>query len=160
VAVFFFHLYSTFSKQQNQIQRSTIWSLSGHLTVCLNILSKNLINANWHKALRSGCRGLPPGPAACSSPKLLHQLAGALRFPAGRLQQRLPKRMPAFLLTRLCPLQAAEVLVFLLKVSAKLGHPGAPTLRIIVTWPGKGRKRVKHTLERRQGWGRWLHAQV
>lgn len=49
--------------------------------------------------------------------------------------------MPAFLLTRLCPLQAAEMLIFLLKVSAKLGHPGAPTLHIIVIRPGRSRER-------------------
>lgn len=58
--------------------------------------------------------------------------------------------MTAFLLTRFCPFQAAEVLVFLLKVSAKLGHPGAPTLRIIVIWPGKCKERSeKSILERR-----------
>lgn len=72
------------------------------------------------------------GAAARRSAQVLHQLPSALRLPAGRLQQGFPKRVPAFLLTRFCPFQAAEVLIFLLKVSAKLGHPGAPTLRIIV----------------------------
>lgn len=95
-----------------------------------------------------GGAGLSPGPAARSPLQLLHQLAGALRFAAGRLQQSFPKRVPAFLLTRFCPLQAAEVLVFLLKVSAKLGHPGAPTLRIIVIGPGEGRETREGLMKR------------
>lgn len=72
------------------------------------------------------------GSAACSSPQFLYQLTSAFGLLTGSLQQRLPKCMPAFLLSRLCPLQAAEVLVFLLKVSAKLGHPGAPALHVVV----------------------------
>lgn len=85
-----------------------------------------------------------PGSVACGSPQLLDQLASALGLSAGRLQQGLPKRVPAFLLTRFCPLQAAEVLIFLLKVSAKLGHPGAPTLRVIVIWPGRCKERSEN----------------
>lgn len=62
-----------------------------------------------------------------------------LRLSAGRLQQGLPERVPAFLLTRFCPLQAAEVLVFLLKVSAKSGHPGTPVICIVITAPKAGK---------------------
>lgn len=118
-------------------------------TLCiLTILSKTRENRQGEFLETGGCAELWPGSTARSSLQFLDQLASTLWFSTGRLQQGLPERVPAFLLTRVCPLQAAEVLIFLLKVSAKLGHPGAPTLRIIIIRPRKCRERSKKT---------WLH---
>lgn len=74
-----------------------------------------------------------------SSSEFLYQLPSTLRLPAGHLQQGFPECMPAFLLTRFCPLQAAQVLVFLLKVSAKSGHPGTPVICIVIIGPEGGK---------------------
>lgn len=91
--------------------------------------------------LTAAARELSPATSTGRPPEFLDQLPGTLWLSAGRLQQGFPERVPALLLTRFCPLQAAEVLVFLLKVSAKSGHPGTPVIRIVIIGPGGDKKK-------------------